>query len=258
METQAYILVLIVLCGAFPQAFGSTLRDGAQPDAEDYSSSQRTGTDCAEPGGVCTAEAGSENGNNQDEPSGLLTAASSLNAIIDQIFVQLKTEMTSKDQMIQQLRDEMNQLQKETTAENQRTQTEIQQLKTEMAARDEQQQDDIRQLQREEASKQRRINALEQRNYIERCESGVLSTPYGALSQGKGARNRDMTATFSEPFRTTPVVTIGFTYLDTYNGVNTRVTSQVRSKSTTGLTVRIGTWDASRVYRASVYWMACA
>ncbi|CAH1244950.1 Hypp7404 [Branchiostoma lanceolatum] len=228
METQAYILVLIFLCGAVPQAFGGTLRDGAQPDAEDSSSSHRTGTGCAEPGGVCPGEAGSENGNNQDEPSGLLTAASSLNAIIDQIFLQLKTEMAARDRRLQQLQDEMKQIQSETTADSQMTQTEIQQLQTEMAARDEriqQQQDDIRQLQAERAATDQRIQALEQRNYIDRCESGVLSTPSNVLDSGTGTRYRDMTATFSKPFRTTPVVTIGFRVLDISHSKNTRVTS---------------------------------
>ncbi|XP_066266288.1 uncharacterized protein [Branchiostoma lanceolatum] len=136
-------------------------------------------------------------------------------------------------------------------------------METEMAAKDQkyqQLQDEIDQLQTERAAKEQRIQVLEQRNYIERCESGVLSTPrdVNILKDGSGTRYQEMTATFSKAFRTTPVVTIGFMYLDTYRHQNTRIRSKVQSKSTTGLTVCIETWEESRLYLASVYWMACA
>ncbi|XP_035693486.1 uncharacterized protein LOC118427693 isoform X3 [Branchiostoma floridae] len=192
---------------------------------------------------------------------------------------QLQTEGAAKDQSIQQLRDEINQLQNETAAENQRsqnktqqlqsemvskdqrTQTEIQELKTEMAARDEriqQQQDDLQQLLGESETKDQRIQALEQRTYIEHCESGVLDTPYNVLASGSGSRYRDLTATFSTPFRTTPVVTVGIRKLDIYRSRNTRISTTVTSKSPRSLTVRIITWADTRVHVAGIYWMACA
>ncbi|XP_035693485.1 uncharacterized protein LOC118427693 isoform X2 [Branchiostoma floridae] len=268
METKVYvILVLIVLCGASPQVFGSALQGGSQPDAGD--SSQLAGADsCTEPGGVCPP-VDSNDGNNQDEPKGIFAYVSFLH----DINAQLQTFLhLAKDQSIQLLRDELNRLQRDTKAEiqqlrsemaskDQRTQAEIQQLKTEMAARNEriqQQQDDIEQLTGEGVAKNQKIQALEQRNYIERCESGVLDTPYNVLASGSGSRYRDLTATFSTPFRTTPVVTVGIRKLDIYRSRNTRISTTVTSKSPRSLTVRIITWADTRVHVAGIYWMACA
>ncbi|XP_078580420.1 uncharacterized protein LOC144864336 [Branchiostoma floridae x Branchiostoma japonicum] len=95
-------------------------------------------------------------------------------------------------------------------------------------------------------------------SYIERCESGVLTTPYASLLHGSGERHRDLTATFSKPFRRTPTVTIGFGALDTYKGTNLRITSRVTGCWPSHFTVRIGTWWITKVYTASVHWMACA
>ncbi|XP_078613939.1 uncharacterized protein LOC144883366 [Branchiostoma floridae x Branchiostoma japonicum] len=139
----------------------------------------------------------------------------------------------------------------------------IEELKTEMAAmaeRIQQQQGDIQQLLGDRETQDQRIQALEQssRTYIERCESGVLNTPHSALAYGNGMRYRDLTATFSKRFRTTPVVTIGFRKLDMDGSRNTRIEAGVYSKSPTRVTVRITTWTDSRVYVGGIYWMACA
>ncbi|CAH1264277.1 Hypp2928 [Branchiostoma lanceolatum] len=145
---------------------------------------------------------------------------------------------------------------------------EIQLLQTivaEMAAKDQTFREEMQQLQNKMAAKERKIQALEQniqpvesRTYIERCESGVLQTLDATFSTGFGERYLDMTATFSRAFRTTPVVTVGLDSLDDDWRTNLRVTAKVLSKSTTDLTVRIGTWYNSLLYRVDIHWMACA
>ncbi|XP_035671542.1 uncharacterized protein LOC118412650 [Branchiostoma floridae] len=176
-----------------------------------------------------------------------------MQSVLEQLqaeMLHLQTEVGTKEQMFlseiqhlqaddQAMQAEMQQLQHDTTAKDQMYQAEIQQLHTEMARKDQ------------------RIQDLEQRDYIERCESGDLTIPNGVLTYGAGARHRDMTASFSRAFRTTPVVTVGLTQLDHYAG-ETRVTASVVSVSTTGLTVRIGTWASSQLYNAYAHWMACA
>ncbi|XP_078666711.1 uncharacterized protein LOC144908746 [Branchiostoma floridae x Branchiostoma belcheri] len=136
-------------------------------------------------------------------------------------------------------------------------QAEMQHLRNETAAKDQLMQAEIGRLQDEMAEKDLRIQDLEQRDYIERCESGVLETPADVFTSGSGSRHVDVTATFGRPFRTTPVVTVGLWYLDNYPG-HIRVSAGVTSVSTTSLTVRIGTWADSRLFNARVHWMACA
>ncbi|XP_035671529.1 uncharacterized protein LOC118412640 isoform X2 [Branchiostoma floridae] len=163
---------------------------------------------------------------------------------------QLQTEMATKDQMYQA---EIQQLH----AKDQEMEAEIQQIQNEMAAKDQMHQADIQQLQTEMGAKDQRIQDLEQRDYIERCESGVFETPDDVFTSGDGDRHLDLTATFSRAFRTTPVVTVGLTSLDHFPG-HTRAKATVVSVSTTSLTVRIGTWASSQLYAAYVHWMACA
>ncbi|XP_078581143.1 uncharacterized protein LOC144864711 [Branchiostoma floridae x Branchiostoma japonicum] len=118
-------------------------------------------------------------------------------------------------------------------------QTEIRQLKTEMTKKD--------------------LSIREQGNYIERCESGVLTTPYASILRGSGSPHRDLTATFGRSFRRTPTVTIGVVALDVGNNNNLRIRSQVTGSWPSHFIVRISTWgDTTEVYSASVHWMACA
>ncbi|XP_035671541.1 uncharacterized protein LOC118412649 [Branchiostoma floridae] len=131
------------------------------------------------------------------------------------------------------------------------------QLQAEMEAKDQLTLANIQQLQTEMAAKDQRIQDLEQRDYVERCESGDLGTPSHAFTSGNGDRHVDLTATFSRAFRTTPVVTVGLRHVDHF-ATEIRVSATVQSVSTTSLTVRIGTWVDSRLYAANVYWMACA
>ncbi|CAH1251655.1 Hypp9112 [Branchiostoma lanceolatum] len=123
-----------------------------------------------------------------------------------------------------------------------------------------QQQAVIDQLQTAMVAKDRKtkkeIQALQQRTYTERCESGVLGIPSNGLSSGSGTRYRDLTATFSRRFQTTPVVTVGLKKL--HSSSFTRVDTSVRSVYPSHMIVRIGTWSNTWVYSASVYWMACA
>eukprot|EP00058_Branchiostoma_floridae_P027362 XP_002612853.1 hypothetical protein BRAFLDRAFT_67197 [Branchiostoma floridae] len=131
------------------------------------------------------------------------------------------------------------------------------QLQADMEAKDQVTLAKIQQLQTELAVKDQRIQDLEQRDYVERCESGDLGTPSHAFTSGDGDRHLDLTATFSRAFRTTPVVTVGLRHVDHF-ATEIRVSATVQSVSTTSLTVRIGTWVDSRLYAANVYWMACA
>eukprot|EP00058_Branchiostoma_floridae_P027338 XP_002612829.1 hypothetical protein BRAFLDRAFT_67223 [Branchiostoma floridae] len=119
---------------------------------------------------------------------------------------------------------------------------------------------EMQQLQNEMVAKDQRIQDLEQRDYIERCQSGVFETPFDAFTSKSRDRHIELKTTFSRAFRTTPVVTVGLATLDHLNDgdVNIRVASSVVYVSTTSLTVRIGTWNYSKLYSAKVYWMACA
>ncbi|KAI8477819.1 hypothetical protein Bbelb_444490 [Branchiostoma belcheri] len=109
-------------------------------------------------------------------------------------------------------------------------------------------QEELQELQTKMAAGDQKIQALEQRPYIERCESGWLEIPYKSLYDGYGSRQHDLTAKFTRPFRKTPVVTLGFVKLDDDSSKNLRVAAEVTTKSTTGLTVRISSSD----YRLSV------
>ncbi|XP_066267406.1 uncharacterized protein [Branchiostoma lanceolatum] len=155
--------------------------------------------------------------------------------------------------------DEIHQLQTEMATQEQRFQVEIQLLRNESATKAQEVQAEMRQLQDEMVAKDQRIQALEQRDYIERCETGVLATnPYNVLATGSGYRYNYQTANFSRAFRTTPVVTIGLTVLDHAHTVTLRVQTDVTEKSTTGLTVRFGAWEDAKLYYARLSWMACA
>ncbi|CAH1251656.1 Hypp9113 [Branchiostoma lanceolatum] len=154
----------------------------------------------------------------------------------------------SLDYMSQQLLEQqamIHQLQTEMTAKDQEIENEMQQLQAEIAAKDQ----TIQALQQQ-------TQALEQRPYIERCESGVVGIPAYALSSGSGTRYRDLTATFRARFRKTPVVTIGLKTLDSSS--YTRLDASVRYVYASHMTVRISTWSSSGLHSASVYWMACA
>ncbi|KAI8498091.1 hypothetical protein Bbelb_240350 [Branchiostoma belcheri] len=163
---------------------------------------------------------------------------------LEEVIQQLRADMTAKDQIHhQKVQDEIQQLQSVVatmTAKGQKVQEEIQELKTKMTAKDQ------------------KIQALEQRPYIERCESGGLEIPWGGLSYGSGERYLYLNATFTTPFRKTPVVTLGFVLLDDAVVKQLRVSAAVSSKSMTRLTVRIRTWADSQPYSAAVHWMACA
>eukprot|EP00058_Branchiostoma_floridae_P014512 XP_002600000.1 hypothetical protein BRAFLDRAFT_74119 [Branchiostoma floridae] len=117
-----------------------------------------------------------------------------------------------------------------------------------------------RQLQSEMSVRDQRILDLEQRDYIERCESGSIVTPEDALSTDwtTGHRRLHLTATFSRAFRTIPTVTIGLTQVDHLFGSNTRVLAQLSDATRTSLAVEVGTWGDSILYSATVHWMACA
>eukprot|EP00058_Branchiostoma_floridae_P027366 XP_002612857.1 hypothetical protein BRAFLDRAFT_67193 [Branchiostoma floridae] len=127
------------------------------------------------------------------------------------------------------------------------------------------QQDVILHLQAEMAAKDRttrtleqEVQALQQRPYTERCESGELGTPDNAFIYGSGTRYRELTATFSRAFTTTPVVTVGFTELDNELDRNLRVSASVTSVYATHVIVQIGTWGNTRLDSARIRWMACA
>ncbi|KAI8484871.1 hypothetical protein Bbelb_374680 [Branchiostoma belcheri] len=78
-------------------------------------------------------------------------------------------------------------------------------------------------------------------------ESGKLSPRYNTFSSGSGWRTRELTATFSRPFSTTPVVTIGLSHVDHYQGTNLRVTTGVRSVYASHMIVQVSTWGDTRL-----------
>ncbi|XP_019627714.1 PREDICTED: uncharacterized protein LOC109472386 [Branchiostoma belcheri] len=151
-----------------------------------------------------------------------------------------KNKMPEPVQNLEEVIQQLQSVVATMTAKGQKVQEEIQELKTKMTAKDQ------------------KIQALEQRPYIERCESGWLGIPWAGLFYGSGERNLYLNATFTTPFRKTPVVTLGFVLLDDAVVKQLRVSAAVSSKSMTRLTVRIRTWADSQPYSAAVHWMACA
>ncbi|KAK7445801.1 hypothetical protein BaRGS_00040316, partial [Batillaria attramentaria] len=63
--------------------------------------------------------------------------------------------------------------------------------------------------------------------------------------------------TFSEPFSTVPVVTLGFTSLDADNDYNLRVHTYLEHLTTTGFDLSVKEWHNSYNYAVNVMWMAC-
>ncbi|CAH1253305.1 Hypp1137 [Branchiostoma lanceolatum] len=132
---------------------------------------------------------------------------------------QLKAELAAKDQ---EVLDEMQQLQAELadkdpkfqiqqlldkmSVEDLKVQDEMQQLQTVMSAKDRKVQADMVAKEQTIQALQKGIQALKQRPYIERCESGMLKTPEAAFVTGSGGRSLALTARFNRAFRTTPVV----------------------------------------------------
>eukprot|EP00058_Branchiostoma_floridae_P027337 XP_002612828.1 hypothetical protein BRAFLDRAFT_67224 [Branchiostoma floridae] len=151
----------------------------------------------------------------------------------------------SVQSLLEQLQSDMQQLQVETKAKEQRFQAEIQQLQAETGTKEHMFQSEIQQLHTEMAAKDQMIHDLQQRSYVERCESGFSETPRDAFTSGHGDRHRDLTTTFSRAFRTTPVVTVGLTTLDHLDDENKdgdgniRVTAGVLSVSTTSLKIKV-------------------
>ncbi|XP_035694205.1 uncharacterized protein LOC118428290 [Branchiostoma floridae] len=144
-------------------------------------------------------------------------------------------------------------------AKDQRFQVEMQHLRSEMATMEQDMRAEMQQLEDEMMAKDQRIQVLEQRDYIKRCETGALATnPYNVLASGYGYRYNYQTVNFSRAFRKTPVVTIGLTVLDHAHDVTLRVQTDVTDVSTTRLTVRFGAWEDAKLYYARLYWMACA
>lgn len=95
-----------------------------------------------------------------------------------------------------------------------------------------------------------RTDVTQQRQSLsaKRCESGIKS-----LNEGN-----QQYLTFSAPFATIPVLTWGLTHLDTSNSQNTRLVTSVSNIGIRGFDVVVRTWDGSRVYGATISWMACA
>ncbi|KAK7445789.1 hypothetical protein BaRGS_00040304 [Batillaria attramentaria] len=63
--------------------------------------------------------------------------------------------------------------------------------------------------------------------------------------------------TFSPPFSAAPIVTLGLTYLDAYEGHNLRVKTYMQHLASTGFDLRVQEWADSYNYRVNVMWMAC-
>ncbi|CAH1251657.1 Hypp9114 [Branchiostoma lanceolatum] len=133
----------------------------------------------------------------------------------------------------------------------------LQTMVADLAAKDQKGQTEIVGMEETIQALKKEIQALKQRPYIERCESGMLKTPLAVFVTGRGGRSLGLTARFSRAFRTTPVVTLGLRQVDHRLG-GIRVSATLVYVSTTNLTVQVSTWSNSQLYSASVYWMACA
>lgn len=78
----------------------------------------------------------------------------------------------------------------------------------------------------------------------------------GDMWTGKGPRDRRKDITFSEPFRSTPIVQVAITMWDVDNKTPLRADASAEEISTEGFQLVFRTWGDTRVARVRIGWTA--
>ena len=78
----------------------------------------------------------------------------------------------------------------------------------------------------------------------------------GDMWSGTGERQRVVSVTFSEEFKTKPAVFVALEMLDLHKQSNHRVVTKAQNISLSGFEVAFKTWGDTRIARASAAWMA--
>lgn len=103
------------------------------------------------------------------------------------------------------------------------------------------------------AAQKKQIETLQNRKTIQ-CESGVigkhtskppLSWPY------------IQSVKFKSHFEERPTVTYGLYFLDSDHRTNLRVITEITDVTKTGFRVKLLSWDDTKLYGATINWMAC-
>lgn len=92
-------------------------------------------------------------------------------------------------------------------------------------------------------------------------ETGVFDdnyqkNPAWPLDKGSGPRIVDHHVSFAKAFTTPPVVQLALSELDAGNTSNTRLSVNVIGVDPLGFELRFSTWADTKIYSASVNWMA--
>ncbi len=78
----------------------------------------------------------------------------------------------------------------------------------------------------------------------------------GPMWVGEGDRHIDIPIRFVTPFKTTPLVQAGLSGIDSDQNANLRFNMEIRDLTESGFTLRMVTWDNTRIARASASWSA--
>lgn len=78
----------------------------------------------------------------------------------------------------------------------------------------------------------------------------------GAMWTGHGSRERRRTITFSEPYKSRPVVQVGLSMLDADSSVNLRYECTAERITPEGFDLVFKTWSDSRIARVRLTWIA--
>ncbi|MEC3862742.1 H-type lectin domain-containing protein [Mesobacterium sp. TK19101] len=78
----------------------------------------------------------------------------------------------------------------------------------------------------------------------------------GAMWTGQGSRERRRTITFSEPYKSRPVVQVAMSMLDADTSVNLRCECIAEHITRDGFDLVFKTWSDSRVARVRLTWIA--
>lgn len=91
-------------------------------------------------------------------------------------------------------------------------------------------------------------------------QSGEFTADYNSadysLHQEKGTRSYDVDVSFTKSFESVPKIVLSVTMIDADNRYNTRYKVEAKSVSRDGFTIKVTTWNDSKVWGIAGNWMA--
>jgi len=93
-------------------------------------------------------------------------------------------------------------------------------------------------------------------------QSGDYTADYNsadfALHQEKGTRSYDIDVSFTKSFEAVPKIVLAVNMIDADNRYNVRYKVEAKSVSRDGFTIKVTTWNDSKVWGIAGSWMAYA